>query len=203
MTTLKQCWFPGVHSNVGGSYPGNGIGELTLAWMMSQLSVVLDFETGFIKHVWEQNETYLKQQNTPQYQGWGKGQIVDSARFPRSLIGGTTRTPGQYHVTDRSTGKPELDRPMLDTCEYVHASVRRRMEIHGRTIDKSGSTYRPQALNKWRCDAGQAIALGNATWVYEGTEKRPQIDMLPEDSLGDVEVELLNLFDVSVETNDV
>ena len=33
---LKQCWFPGVHSNIGGSYPDAGISNITLAWMISQ-----------------------------------------------------------------------------------------------------------------------------------------------------------------------
>lgn len=33
---LKQTWFPGVHSNIGGSYEDAGISDITLAWMASQ-----------------------------------------------------------------------------------------------------------------------------------------------------------------------
>lgn len=31
---VKQVWFPGVHSDVGGSYPEGGLGKLALEWMI-------------------------------------------------------------------------------------------------------------------------------------------------------------------------
>ena len=31
---LTQCWFPGVHSNVGGSYRDTGLADLTLTWLI-------------------------------------------------------------------------------------------------------------------------------------------------------------------------
>ena len=37
LKVLKQCWFPGVHSNVGGWYPDAGQANISLAWMVSQL----------------------------------------------------------------------------------------------------------------------------------------------------------------------
>ena len=37
-TNLKQVWFPGAHSNIGGSYADAGMADITLAWMMDQLS---------------------------------------------------------------------------------------------------------------------------------------------------------------------
>lgn len=32
LVVLKQCWFPGCHSNIGGSYEDAGIANITLAW---------------------------------------------------------------------------------------------------------------------------------------------------------------------------
>ena len=32
---LRQCWFPGVHANIGGGYPDTMAPDLTLAWMIS------------------------------------------------------------------------------------------------------------------------------------------------------------------------
>lgn len=32
LKALKQVWFPGVHSNVGGSYSDAGMSNITLAW---------------------------------------------------------------------------------------------------------------------------------------------------------------------------
>lgn len=34
LKTLKQFWFPGTHSNIGGSYADAGISNITLAWMI-------------------------------------------------------------------------------------------------------------------------------------------------------------------------
>ncbi len=38
-TNLKQVWFPGSHSNVGGSYADTGIADITLAWVSSMARV--------------------------------------------------------------------------------------------------------------------------------------------------------------------
>ncbi|KAI5924869.1 hypothetical protein F4810DRAFT_709060 [Camillea tinctor] len=40
ITDLRQVWFPGSHSNVGGGWEDQGIADITLAWMMDQLSSV-------------------------------------------------------------------------------------------------------------------------------------------------------------------
>jgi uncharacterized protein (DUF2235 family) len=34
---LKQVWFPGVHSNVGGGYQHHGLSDTTFLWMLSEL----------------------------------------------------------------------------------------------------------------------------------------------------------------------
>ncbi|MEX0286811.1 MAG: DUF2235 domain-containing protein [Paracoccaceae bacterium] len=35
-TTLKQVWFTGVHGDVGGSYGDDGLGDITLRWMLDE-----------------------------------------------------------------------------------------------------------------------------------------------------------------------
>ncbi|KAI0143573.1 hypothetical protein GGR57DRAFT_508048 [Xylariaceae sp. FL1272] len=37
---LRQVWFPGSHANIGGGWPDQGVADITLAWMMDQLSSV-------------------------------------------------------------------------------------------------------------------------------------------------------------------
>jgi uncharacterized protein (DUF2235 family) len=37
---IKQVWFPGVHSDVGGGYPERELSDLTLAWMITQATKV-------------------------------------------------------------------------------------------------------------------------------------------------------------------
>jgi T6SS, Phospholipase effector Tle1-like, catalytic domain len=41
---LKQMWFPGVHSNVGGGYPQHGMSDSTFLWMRAQLQGLLGFD---------------------------------------------------------------------------------------------------------------------------------------------------------------
>jgi len=38
---LRQVWFPGVHSNVGGGYPEHGLSDTTFLWMLSQVENLL------------------------------------------------------------------------------------------------------------------------------------------------------------------
>src|SRR5204862_2503696 len=41
---LKQMWFPGVHSNVGGGYEKHGLSDTTFLWMVSELQGLLGFD---------------------------------------------------------------------------------------------------------------------------------------------------------------
>lgn len=40
---LKQCWFLGTHSDVGGGNPDTGLANVTLVWMIAQLQVYMGF----------------------------------------------------------------------------------------------------------------------------------------------------------------
>jgi uncharacterized protein (DUF2235 family) len=54
---LKQCWFLGAHSDVGGGNKDTGLANLTLVWMIAQLddyihfnhAALLDFTSGYLK----------------------------------------------------------------------------------------------------------------------------------------------------------
>jgi len=37
---IKQVWFPGVHSDVGGGYPDTGLSDLALEWMVQEATAV-------------------------------------------------------------------------------------------------------------------------------------------------------------------
>ena len=65
LQVLKQVWFPGVHSNVGGSYDDTNLADITLAWMMQQLSPFLDFAPGYLSHVHAQNCHFYDDQGKP------------------------------------------------------------------------------------------------------------------------------------------
>lgn len=156
---LKQCWFPGVHTNVGGGYPDSHMADLSLFWMLEQCRGMLDFEELFIaqtiqaNHFPQHNFGKLKRGISRIYPGWAKGKIEDSywtSLMP--LLGKSYRKPGQ------SKGI---------TNEVMHCSVRRRWQCQK-------LKWRPRALNgftpvqdgdtgKWRwvksSDGGQSVAI--------------------------------------------
>jgi uncharacterized protein (DUF2235 family) len=48
--TLEQAWFPGVHSNVGGSYTPDGLANEALHWMVGKAEALgLQFDSAFLK----------------------------------------------------------------------------------------------------------------------------------------------------------
>ena len=73
-TNLKQCWFPGSHSNVGGGYPDQEIANITLAWMMAQLEPFIDFDGGYIMDQYDANRQYYRE-NRKQKRPWSFGKL--------------------------------------------------------------------------------------------------------------------------------
>ncbi|NVK33690.1 MAG: DUF2235 domain-containing protein [Rhodobacteraceae bacterium] len=49
--TMEQVWFPGVHANVGGGYPDQGLSDVSLTWMIERVSThtKLEFSKDFIE----------------------------------------------------------------------------------------------------------------------------------------------------------
>jgi hypothetical protein len=56
---LRQVWFPGAHSNVGGGYNDQEIANISLAWMMDQLaSIGIAFKDDYIDEIFAANIRY-------------------------------------------------------------------------------------------------------------------------------------------------
>lgn len=164
-TCLKQVWFPGVHSNIGGGYENQEIADVTLGWMIQNLSPFLEFSKSNLIELLQNDvfneETGLKD---PRLQ-WAGGKIEDSTdTILMWLMSGVYRTPGGYlsqqDIKDRWT-----------TEESMHRSVSIRY--------KMDSTWRPKGLEGWTYDEEQGIWENKA----EGRE-------LIEDPLGEVEKQL-------------
>ena len=201
---LKQCWFPGVHANVGGSYPDTGIADLALTWMISNLQThgVLDVAPTYAAEQRRLNEAYYRALHPPQPpRPWGLGRLYDSYSALYRLAGRETRTPGRYARPDPATNEP-TDVRLVHTEETIHASVRIRMELGGKGPEDVGG-YRSEALKGWDCvppdveapEATSPTAERNPTrkrhrWV---SERGKDVVVLPEDELGEVELELLRM----------
>jgi hypothetical protein len=144
-TNLKQIWIPGVHTNAGGGADDNGMCDLSLAWMMSQLEPFLEFNENYlIEQVKATQADYASKNETWK---WGLGNLGNSMHFPTNLAGSIIRTPLGYHVTDYNSGR-QLPAMLMNTNEKIHVCVRVRYKLHGKTYN--GRPYASDALKGWK-----------------------------------------------------
>lgn len=190
---MKQCWFPGVHSNVGGGYPDTQSADITLAWMVNQLQPLLDFDLDYLLDLHEADINYymkIREMVRP----WGCGQINESFRGFQRLAGSQVRTPGFYTATDPISGA-DTGRPLRNTKEFIHASVRLRWGGKNLDLEDKG-TYKPKALDGWTLrGAGADVELigdSGIAWEHESGGKAGR-RILQEDELGAVEKRLLKI----------
>ena len=145
-TNLKQVWFPGVHSNIGGGYDDQDIANITLAWMISRLEPFIDFRPDYIQSVYQSNKEYYRSSGQ-KTRWWSFGEIHNSVTAIYTAAGTKTRTPGNYFRTDPLNGRP-TSKHLKNTNEYIHASVRSRLGLGGPGSQDRG-VYQPKALQDW------------------------------------------------------
>jgi hypothetical protein len=146
LNLLKQCWFPGSHSNIGGSYDDAGQSNITLAWMISQFEQaeeesggILSFDPDYLDFIQDLSIDYYATVNEPT-RPWGFGRLYDSSlvdsavSFVENQPKAIQRTPGKYHEVDSQTGIEMTDAKYLlrNTNECVHPCVRIRQDGHGK-----------------------------------------------------------------------
>lgn len=191
-TNLKQVWFPGVHSNVGGGYDDADIANITLAWMMSRMEPLIDFREDYIMQLYQQNKQYYRatgQKSRP----WSFGEIYNSMRGVYALAGRKTRTPGNYFRADPFTGRPTTKR-LRNTNEYIHASVRSRVGLNGPGIEDRGR-YDCKALQDWSFELDNPSTEDREpmiVWKNMSGRKEGQM-VIPEASLLETERRLLEM----------
>jgi hypothetical protein len=85
-TTLRQVWFPGAHSNVGGGYDDMQIANISLAWMMSQLEPFLDMRDEYLFEQEDLNEKYYKKEEGA-IRPWSFGKVYNEVKGAFALGG--------------------------------------------------------------------------------------------------------------------
>jgi len=112
---LKQVWFSGVHSDVGGGYPEHGSSDIPLAWMASEVSPYLDLDFDYLK--------LRRDLRGP----WALGTLHES------YTGFWTRLP------DSERARTPFAGDQSKSFEKVHASVAAR--IKGAGLGADGKAY--------------------------------------------------------------
>lgn len=190
-TTLRQVWFPGVHSNVGGGYNDQELANITLAWMISQVEPFLDMDLDYVFDQQDQNDDYY-QEHHKKVRPWSFGEIYNSMSGVYALGGSVTRKPGRYFVIDPSDGRA-TDEPLQDTHEYIHASARTRIKLGGPGTNNRGK-YNCKALKDWKLIIEQDeddSKRPSIYWKLRTKQRNVTTRVLPEAPLWDLERELL------------
>ncbi|TDZ16888.1 Uncharacterized protein Cob_v010164 [Colletotrichum orbiculare MAFF 240422] len=172
-THLRQVWFPGSHSNVGGGFEDQQIATIALAWMADQLtSVGVEFSTPEMKRIFYTIDPGVEARD------WGKGRISNPSAatalpdkaynavwYPWQKLRGQdtvagTRTPGSY----REDGKQDF---IQNPNELIHPSVRVRYLYEGLGLDDVGD---------WHCPAltSKGFTLQKSTAPFEAEEPAHQ-----------------------------
>jgi type VI secretion system (T6SS) phospholipase Tle1-like effector len=99
---LKQVWFAGAHSDVGGGYPEHGLSDIALAWMASQIEPMLGIDFDYLR-----DRRDLSSQ-------WSLGMLHDSVDGIFKTRGKVVRTP--------------LAKDRTDSFESIHPSVAERVK---------------------------------------------------------------------------
>ncbi|EIM79463.1 uncharacterized protein STEHIDRAFT_69453 [Stereum hirsutum FP-91666 SS1] len=169
---LKQTWFPGVHSNVGGGYPDQALADLSLSWMIDLCRPFLSFDLANINleidlslNPWKiRSKKRMAHKDGPpdvEWKGWACGKWYDSYKNGKTWSW-KYRTPGMYE------NERELEKG--DTNETMHASVKARW-------DMLRPSWRPKALEGFR---PEVIEGGGIEWVKRDS-KGKELLMIKEE----------------------
>ena len=87
---FEQCWMPGDHSNVGGSWDDQQLADISLAWMMSRLgSLGVKFDEGYLYREFLKFNIYVKRRVKGQ-RSEGDDPVYNTKLYPRQWGEGKT-----------------------------------------------------------------------------------------------------------------
>ena len=112
--TLQQAWFPGFHSNVGGSEDPDGVANEALHWIVEKAEALgLETDKKYLAH-------YLPCFNSD---------LHDSMSFKYRLMRKHVRPIGQNAADGEAVHKSALDRAALAECRYAPANLLSRAAV--------------------------------------------------------------------------
>ena len=106
--TLEQVWFPGVHSNVGGSLRPDGLANEALHWLVEKAEALgLDFDSAYLEH----------------YRPCFNSTLNDSMSAMYRAMGPYVRPIGRQIADGEGIHKSVTDRMALAECNYKPTNV--------------------------------------------------------------------------------
>ena len=106
--TLRQAWFPGVHSNVGGGYAPDGLANEALHWIVEQAEQQgLECDVAYLAHYLPCFNSVLNDSMTALYQ----------------VMGPHVRQIGAHAPDGECVHQSAVDRRNLPECHYAPANL--------------------------------------------------------------------------------
>jgi uncharacterized protein (DUF2235 family) len=154
---VEQVWFPGVHSNVGGSCADAGLSDLALHWMIRRVEAhtALAFDERYITaHVKPDPMAEIYESRGPLYTG--------SKIYPyQRLIGQNAVNGSVFRRFVARTNRPG------DGCEFVNEM------IHWSAIERFGKVARENGRDRRYEPENLAMAMGKLPVSDEGLHGEP------------------------------
>lgn len=135
-SNIKQVWFAGSHSNVGGGYLDTGLSDIALKWMATHaVSQGLAVDPARIADI-DANPLGLRRDSLSEFvQPFGSNNPtkIDLASVASSL---------RSAVQEFAESRLEIDRPIVDGS-VIHASVNTRLQALSPREPTGSSLYQP------------------------------------------------------------
>jgi uncharacterized protein (DUF2235 family) len=177
-TNVEQVWFAGMHSNVGGGYPRQGMSNCTLQWMMDKAAALgLEFKPGRLEEISQDADDtgrmydsragtgvyYRLQPRDPSALSRGK---TDRIRIHHSVLHRIERgtagyapgnLPASFDVVDENGGRhPSEEIETLNLLDYrgemarADGPIRSRQGLHSNFIMLSLLAVALAVIAGWR-----------------------------------------------------
>lgn len=152
---LRQVWFSGVHTDVGGGAPDTGLSDITLLWMIAHARRYgLEFDDQVL------NRPCPPEKSADKADKKDPAESIDFSVCPAAMATVHPSREGLYQLIPafhRPVGRTkDKDTGRLDGCEYLAATAKQRHD--------TDTAYRPPELTGYLTDFGdghiEPVTLG-------------------------------------------
>lgn len=127
--TVSQCWFAGVHANIGGGYKDAGLSDVAFAWMRQKMLTIIP------RLQWD--EAKITRLIHPDF----RGALPDplSWLYPISRLFPQSRTPLFYRAINESIDDSVILRYHCHACDYQPTNVDLNAYEHTQLYARTGA----------------------------------------------------------------
>ncbi|KDR84943.1 hypothetical protein GALMADRAFT_301820 [Galerina marginata CBS 339.88] len=165
--TLRQCWFTGCHSDIGGGYKSHDLADLTLTWMAAQVEVFLSLDIHYLQKLFQPVAPWGTQQ--PHDSATGIFRFADTIQRTLPISPNDPETHESFHssILEQEKLDPSL-RVRLNQCPELVADLA-PLEV----LMKTNWPYDPNSFHaqhyasklKAQADIGSPNNVKTTSWI--------------------------------------